>query len=48
MSPIEHATVRRKLAVILEALDRLRSAAGLRLDDWMQDADRRDASKHRL
>jgi len=48
MSPLEQATVRRKLAVMLEALDRLRSASGLTLADWMRDADHRDASKHRL
>jgi uncharacterized protein YutE (UPF0331/DUF86 family) len=48
MSPLESAIVRRKLAVMLETLERLKSAAGLSLADWIRDADRRDASKHRL
>jgi len=48
MSPLEIATVRRKLARIVEDVDRLAHAKDLDLAAWRQDEQRRDAVLRRL
>lgn len=48
MSPLEHTTVRRKLSAIVENLGLLQPVSESGLAAWMDDRDRRDASKHRL
>lgn len=48
MSPLEIATIRRKLARMVEDLDRLGGVVDLDLDAWRSDEQRRDAAERRL
>ena len=48
MSPLEIATLRRKLSRMVEDLSRLKPLAGLSADDWRADIMRRDAGERRL
>lgn len=48
MSPLEIATIRRKLARMVEDLDRLERARDLDLEAWRADELRRDAVERRL
>ena len=48
MSPLELATIRRKMSYILENLALLEPVAKLDLEAFQSDIDRRDASEHRL
>ena len=48
MSPLEIATIRRKLARMVEELDRLSHVVDLDLEEWRSDEQRRDAAERRL
>ncbi|MFQ5845643.1 MAG: DUF86 domain-containing protein, partial [Planctomycetota bacterium] len=48
MSPLEAATIRRKLSLMVESLSRLKPVVGLALDEWRADPDRHDAAERRL
>ncbi len=48
MSPLDIATIRRKLARMVEDLDRLARVVDLELEAWRADEQRRDAVERRL
>jgi uncharacterized protein YutE (UPF0331/DUF86 family) len=48
VSPLEIATLRRKLSRMVEDLSLLQPLAGLSADDWRADVTRRDAGERRL